>query len=302
MSSVAGGIFNKRNLVKILTIFIVGFISRIFINHFFDVNVFADCFSLISISYYFIMATFVVAVNHLAEVFDFSHLLSFESIKPFIVMWGQFTNRLTKFLFNLWKPTLFDSEYLKGKGKGVETIKFGMNINSRTGTAYFEDTPIFPSQSSLPDSDTTMEEWAVWHEIHPYKRDNHLRSSNLQCLPRSSNDSSFYSDFTNDTAHSTLDNHPYYVNQYVREFREYRNNFESRDPNQIIRASKICSHPSKTNRFSVSTEGDSLKFTDKIRNDLSRFFSLNGKSSVNGGGWKKGGRSVVRYYESKEYK
>ena len=112
------GIFNKRNLVKILTIFIVGFISRIFINHYFGVNVFADCFSFVSTTYYFCMATFTVAVHHLVEVFDFSHfvnLLSFESIKPFIAMWGQFTNHLTKFLFNLCKPTLFDSGDYKGK-------------------------------------------------------------------------------------------------------------------------------------------------------------------------------------------
>ncbi len=268
------------------------------------------------------MAAFIVTVNHLVEVLDFSHFvnfLSFESIKPFIGIWGQFTHHLTKFLFNIWKPTLLQPNDYKGKGKEVETIKFGMNINSRTGSVNFNETPIFPSQSSLPDSDITMEEWAVWNQ--DYQRDNRLRSSNLQLLPQNSSDSSLYSNFTNDTTHSTLDIHPYYANQYVREFREYRNNFESRDPNQIIRASKICSHPSKTNRFSVSTKEVPLKFTDKISNifkspypekkmdvniekygvkrDLSRFFSLNGKSSVNGGGWSKGGRSVVRNYESK---
>jgi energy-converting hydrogenase Eha subunit C len=100
MSSVAGGIFNKRNLVKILTIFIVGFISRVLVNHYFDINVFADCFSFVSTTYYLCMAAFVVAVNHLVEVFDFPHLmnlLSFESIKPLIAMWGQFTRYLTKF-------------------------------------------------------------------------------------------------------------------------------------------------------------------------------------------------------------
>jgi hypothetical protein len=33
-----------------------------------------------------------------------------------------------------------------------------MKYNSRTGTAYFEDTPILSSQSSLSNSDFTMEE------------------------------------------------------------------------------------------------------------------------------------------------
>jgi hypothetical protein len=169
-----------------------------------------------------------------------------------------------------------------------------------------------------------MEEWATWSEVNYYQRDNRLRSSNLQCIPRNSSDLSFYGNFTNDTDHSTLDNRPYYVNQYAREYREYRNNFELRDPNRIIRASKICSHPSQINRFSVSTKEVNFKFTDWIKNnfkvsntaeekmaikidkgraksDLSRFFSLNGKSTVEGGGWRKGGKSVVRYYKSKDY-
>src|SRR5260370_10055047 len=98
------GIFNKRNLVKILTIFIVGFVSRTLVNHYFDLNVFSDCFSFISVTYYFCMAAFIVTVNHLVEVLDFSHFvnfLSFESIKPFIGIWGHFTHHLTKFLFNI---------------------------------------------------------------------------------------------------------------------------------------------------------------------------------------------------------
>ena len=38
------------------------------------------------------------------------------------------------------------------------------------------------------------------------------------------------------------------------------------------------------------------------KNDLSRLFSLNGKSYVEGGGLRNGGKDVVRYYESKKYR
>ena len=78
-------LFNKRNLVKIIVIFIVGFISRILVNHFFDINVFTDCFHFISFAYYFIMAIFIVFFNYFIESFDFSILfdfLPFDSIKP----------------------------------------------------------------------------------------------------------------------------------------------------------------------------------------------------------------------------
>lgn len=204
-----------------------------------------------------------------------------------------------------------------------------MGINSQSGSGYFNTpstkTPLFPSQSSLPNSDRTEEKWATWSQVYHYQPDNRLRSSNLQNLPRNSKDSSFYSDsnFTNQTTHSTIGTHPDYSEQNLRDYQYSRNNLENRVDRQITRHSAMCSQLGEANRFSVSTEEEvHLKFTDKIRNnfkaiekkmdikiekvrakrDLSRFFSLNGKSYVEGGGWKKGGSSVVRYYESKEYR
>lgn len=173
----------------------VGFSSRIMVNHYFDLNVFADCFSFISITYYFWMATFVVSVNRLVEVFDFSQFvgfLSFEPIKLFIAMWGQFTHHLTKFLSNLWKPTLFQTGYWRG-GKRVETIKFSMDINSQTGSGSFKEvesnrdeglfrtnsdnsfntpstmTSLFQSQNHLPQRSSNLpeQEWAIWAQVGP---------------------------------------------------------------------------------------------------------------------------------------
>ena len=67
----------STNLIKVLIFFIIGFSSRVFVNYFFDVNVFIDCFSYISFIYSFIMAWFVVTVNHFVEALDFSTLLEF---------------------------------------------------------------------------------------------------------------------------------------------------------------------------------------------------------------------------------
>lgn len=39
-------VFNRRTLYKVLIIFTIGFISRWFVNSFFDINVFLDFYSL----------------------------------------------------------------------------------------------------------------------------------------------------------------------------------------------------------------------------------------------------------------
>jgi hypothetical protein len=51
-----GRIFTKPNLNKIIIIFIVGFISRIFINYMFNINIFSGYLYQISGIYYFIFA------------------------------------------------------------------------------------------------------------------------------------------------------------------------------------------------------------------------------------------------------
>lgn len=70
-------IFNKRNFIKILIIFSFGLCTRIFINSYFNVNVFVDCFSFVSMLYYLFMASFVLAVNIIVDTFDPSIFPSF---------------------------------------------------------------------------------------------------------------------------------------------------------------------------------------------------------------------------------
>jgi hypothetical protein len=54
------GVFNFTNTIKILVIFSVGFISRMIIYHYLDINVFSDYINSISILYYFGLSTFSV--------------------------------------------------------------------------------------------------------------------------------------------------------------------------------------------------------------------------------------------------
>jgi hypothetical protein len=73
-------IFTKRNLFKISIIFFIGLTSRFFINYYFNINVFVDCLSFISIIYYFLMSCFVVGINILFDFVDFSYLPTITSI------------------------------------------------------------------------------------------------------------------------------------------------------------------------------------------------------------------------------
>ena len=61
-------VLNSVTFRRILVIFVVGFVSRVLVNNFWDVNVFVDYLNSISLGYYGFMAIFVVLVN------DFSYI------------------------------------------------------------------------------------------------------------------------------------------------------------------------------------------------------------------------------------
>lgn len=69
-SSLWNRIFNRLNLSKVLVIFVVGFVSRVLVNYFWDVNVFIDYLNSISLGYYGFMGIFVVLVNELFSYID----------------------------------------------------------------------------------------------------------------------------------------------------------------------------------------------------------------------------------------
>ncbi len=61
---------NRLNLSKVLVIFVVGLVSRVLVNNFWDVNVFVDYLNSISLLYYGFMSIFVVLVNELFSYID----------------------------------------------------------------------------------------------------------------------------------------------------------------------------------------------------------------------------------------
>jgi hypothetical protein len=86
-------IFTIKNLIKVLTIFIVGFSSRVFIKYIYKINVFLECLSPVSITYYLLFASFVVFINELFSTINFS-------ILPYFV---DYISRIYSLWFNLFK-------------------------------------------------------------------------------------------------------------------------------------------------------------------------------------------------------
>jgi len=60
-----GNVFNWTNLVKVLVIFTLGFITRILIYHYLDVNVFTEYTNSISILYYFSLSSLSIYFDQL---------------------------------------------------------------------------------------------------------------------------------------------------------------------------------------------------------------------------------------------
>lgn len=63
--------FNIRSICKILIIFVVGFISRFFVNYIFDTNVFKDFTSIVSLFYYSGFACFLYLLGSLVDSCDY---------------------------------------------------------------------------------------------------------------------------------------------------------------------------------------------------------------------------------------
>src|SRR5277367_3263335 len=80
-------VFTKKNANKAIIVFLVGFISRIFINNFYNVNVFSDYLNTISFAYYSGMSLFIVFIHEVVIYFNLNVLpnFSFSSIEKIIV-------------------------------------------------------------------------------------------------------------------------------------------------------------------------------------------------------------------------
>lgn len=65
-------IFNRYNLTKIIIVFIIGLSIRLYINVYYDINVFTQFLSLTSLTYYFFISCFTVVVHEYVTFFNFS--------------------------------------------------------------------------------------------------------------------------------------------------------------------------------------------------------------------------------------
>jgi len=63
-------IFSKSNISKIIIIFVVGFVSRVLVCHFYGINVYTEYFNNVSCIYYMLMATFVVILGEVVTYFE----------------------------------------------------------------------------------------------------------------------------------------------------------------------------------------------------------------------------------------
>jgi len=70
LPNILAKIFTKSNIKKILIIFIVGLISRIFVNYMYNINVFISFLNYISLTYYLIFSIFIVLVHGIVDHFD----------------------------------------------------------------------------------------------------------------------------------------------------------------------------------------------------------------------------------------
>ena|ERR1700760_2904350 len=95
-------IFNLTNIIKILIIFSVGFISRIFIYHYLDINVFSEYINSISILYY-------LGLSSLSVYFD--QLFSYQHNAPINV--ESTNNNIKYFNKNLENSSLFNDSISK---------------------------------------------------------------------------------------------------------------------------------------------------------------------------------------------
>lgn len=111
-----GKIFTKPNLNKVIIIFIVGFISRVFIVNIYNINVYFENLNTISILYYWCMSCFIVVVHELVNYFEFniipSYLLEHYSI-----------------LMNIFKNIINFGNYLKGIINSANKLIFSLKLS-----------------------------------------------------------------------------------------------------------------------------------------------------------------------------
>nr|YP_009327774.1 hypothetical protein [Epichloe typhina]APB96733.1 hypothetical protein [Epichloe typhina] len=114
------------NVSKAIVIFFVGFISRYFINDYYDINVFKEYLTLVSITFYSVFAAFVVFINELFSFFNINLIPSF--------IWSIFSTIYIVIDYIFIKPFIWISS--KVWGKNVPILYMNEPRTSNSSSVY----------------------------------------------------------------------------------------------------------------------------------------------------------------------
>ena len=93
ISDLLARIFTKSNISKVIIIFIVGFVSRIFVSYVYGVNVYFEYLHSISLKYYILMATFIVIIGEIISYFEIN-IIPLSLINSYFIIIKGFTYAL----------------------------------------------------------------------------------------------------------------------------------------------------------------------------------------------------------------
>jgi len=219
-------IFNKKSIIKIFIIFIVGFVIRITVNYAYNINVFIDYTNIISIIYYYFMASFVVVINEIFTQFQFP-LSSFFSYVFSVIKKFPFVNlddlklsflrkTINKFIYGSNKMCLGPDNPVKDNclksnidtpinlfhnGIGSKVNK-DLNVNkSYSSTSFYVRSKGF-TQIPQSNKDRFLNK-SIKNGGYLNNYDSEVNNTKTDLLSEG-NRSSFESGYTNDTNHATV--------------------------------------------------------------------------------------------------
>jgi hypothetical protein len=219
-------IFNKKSIIKIFIIFIVGFVIRITVNYAYNINVFIDYTNIISIIYYYFMAFFVVTINEVISQFQspissfFSYVFSVIKKFPFVnlddLKLSFLRKTINKFIYGSNKMCLGPDNPVKDNclksnidtpinlfhnGMGSKVNK-DLNVNkSYSSTSFYVRSKGF-TQIPQSNKDRFLNK-SIKNGGYLNNSDSEVNNTKTDLLSEG-NRSSFESGYTNDTNHATV--------------------------------------------------------------------------------------------------
>ena len=153
--------FNKKNFLKVIIIFTVGFVSRILVNDYFGINVYFDCLHSVSLIYYALLSIFIVLVheyliyvefNILSSIFKIIHTILKYSIKYIDYYCKNIRILLIRKVFNSYNNSSLSKMYINdsssSSSKNVELpdsiVNSSKNFVHKPAIPYSGFKPMYP--------------------------------------------------------------------------------------------------------------------------------------------------------------